>query len=202
MLKVIGAGLGRTGTRSLKDALQALGVGPAYHMTDLFEHPEGIVHWEDAAEGRPTDWEALFEGYQSVVDYPGALYWRELMALYPDAKVVLTVRDPEAWVDSVLATIYPSSDRDRSESRLFRMINKAIWQGSFEGRFTDRDYALAHFEAHSAAVIEEVPAERLLVYQISQGWEPLARFLGVEVPQLPFPNRNSRAEFTARLRQD
>src|SRR5947208_7864431 len=105
-IQVIGAGLGRTGTLSLKAALEELGFGPCYHMIELITHPEQVVYWEAASAGQPVDWDALFAGYQAVVDYPGCRYYRELMRHYPEAKVILTVRDPETWYESCMATIY------------------------------------------------------------------------------------------------
>ena len=202
-LEVIGTGVGRTGTRTLKDALAILGFGPCYHMMDLMQDRSRIRHWEDAEAGRPTDWEALFEGYRSVVDYPGCLYWRELVERYPKAKVLHTSRDPESWWESARATIYQSSTRPMPDMtpeqlRHRRYIDAAIWARMFQGRFEDKDYAIARVKEHEAAVLREVPRERLLVYSVDQGWEPLCAFLGVAVPDVPFPKLNTREEFLAR----
>ena len=202
-LDVIGTGVGRTGTRTLKDVLATLGFGPCYHMMDLMQDRSRIRHWEDAEAGRTTDWEALFDGYRSVVDYPGCLYWRELVERYPKAKVLHTSRDPEAWWESARSTIYQSSTRPNPDMtpeqlRHRRYIDASIWGRMFNGRFLDKDYAIARVKEHEEAVLREVPAERLLVYSVDQGWEPLCAFLGVAVPDVPFPKLNTREEFLAR----
>lgn len=201
-LDVIGAGLGRTGTRTLKEALQILGVGRTYHMSDLFEAPDGLVHWHDAAEGRSVDWEALFDGYRAVVDYPGALHWRALQERYPAAKVILTVRPAADWYDSTLATIRHAASHDWPEPvpTVLRAADGWIWEGLFEGRFEDRERAIAIYEQHVASVLAGVPEERRLVYEVAEGWGPLAAFLGVPEPEVPFPHHNTRAAFVARLR--
>jgi len=199
-LDVIGSGLGRTGTKSLQTALNQLGFGPCYHMIEVFQDRErNVPLWLDAAAGRP-DWEAIFEGYRSTVDYPGAAYWRELTDRYPEAKVVHTVRDPESWVESTQATIF------RPEGTAMQAIAAGTPTGQFfesvtrdvAGHFCDRAFLLDYFRRHTEAVIERIPADRLLVYDVSEGWEPLCTFLGVPVPGTPFPAENSRAEFLAR----
>src|ERR1019366_10169355 len=113
-LKIIGAGFGRTGTRSLKEALEILGVGRCYHMVELFEHPEHVPHWEAAARNEQVDWNAIFHGYQATIDWPGCTFYKSLMATYPTAKVLLSVRDPEKWYDSVKSTIYQAGNIDRT----------------------------------------------------------------------------------------
>jgi hypothetical protein len=165
-LKIVGTGLGRTGTKSLQSALNILGFGPCYHMVEVFAHPESTKLWVEAANGRP-DWEAIFAGYHSVVDYPGVQFWRELTAHYPRAKVLHTVRD-------VL--------------------------GTFGDHIQDRAYMTQYFRKHTQDVISTIPTERLLVYHVSQGWEPLCKFLQVPVPAERFPAQNSRAEFIRRVR--
>ncbi len=212
-LKVIGAGFGRTGTLSLKAALEELGFGPCYHMVEVFRHPEDISRWQAAARGEPIDWNALFEGYQSTVDWPGCAFYEELMQAYPDARVLLTVRDPERWYDSANETIYRIYRRfTRSpmaavlsfvtgvffptRKRVSQMINTIIWEGTFGGNFEDRQHAIAIFNQHIEAVKQRVPPDRLLVYNVKEGWEPLCAFLGVEVPVgKPFPHLNERSSF-------
>lgn len=192
-LKVIGAGYGRTGTMSLKLALEQLGFGPCYHMVEVFKNPDAPQWWIDAAEGRP-DWEKIFQGYNSTVDWPNATFYAELAEAYPDAKVILTERDPEEWFASTQATIFsPKLPRD-PQSVHFQMIQKVIGR-LFGGRFDDHDRLIEVFKAHNARVREVIPAERLLVYQVSQGWAPLCDFLGVPVPQGPMPKVNSREDF-------
>ncbi len=209
-LKVIGAGFGRTGTLSMKAALEELGFGPCYHMTEVFNNPEHIASWVAATEGKPVDWKDFLKNYQATVDWPACTFYAELMRANPDAKVLLTVRNPESWYESVSSTIYPISRRvigspfigliarllfpDRL--KVGRMINALIWQQTFDGKFEDKEYALAVFQRHIEEVKKNVPPEKLLVYDVKQGWEPLCAFLGVEVPRdKPFPHLNERANF-------
>jgi hypothetical protein len=217
-LEVIGAGFGRTGTMSLKVALEELGFGPCYHMIEVFENPEHVKLWEAAAKGEPVDWEELFRDYRATVDWPGAAFYEELMERYPDAKVILTVRDPDRWYESVLNTIYgrrrtdsssPMSSlmellvpRMRHMKRAAHMISNLTWEGVFGGKFEDRQYAIGVFNRLNEDVKERVPAERLLVYDVKEGWEPLCEFLGVEVPEgKPFPHLNDTEAFRAMVRQ-
>jgi hypothetical protein len=208
MLQVIGAGFGRTGTLSLKAALEQLGAGPCYHMTEVFQHPEHLPIWEAATGGEPVDWEALFAGYHATVDWPAAAFYDRLVARYPEAKVLLSVRDPLRWYESVANTIYQASRLARAEPlpnddpaiqsrrRAGQMINALIWQGTFGGAFEDRERAIAIYEAHNRAVQERVPAHRLLVFDVRDGWDPLCRFLGAPIPaDTPFPHLNDSASF-------
>ncbi|MBO0749962.1 MAG: hypothetical protein J2O44_05990 [Porphyrobacter sp.] len=198
-LKVIGAGLGRTGTMSLKLALEELGFDRCYHMVEVFAHmPESLRLWEAAARGEP-DWEATFAGYAATVDYLGCTFWRELAARYPDAKVILSTRNPDSWFDSVSRTIFSPETR--------ASITASPMQAFFEGtvladfdkqRMSDRAYMIDRFERWNAAVIAEVPAERLLVFEARQGWEPLCEFLDVAVPDTPYPRVNSSDEWLER----
>ena len=196
-LQIIGAGVGRTGTRSLKAALEHLG-HPTFHMMDLFAQPERVVHFEHAEDGQPVDWEALFAGYTAAVDYPACRHWRTLMDVYPEALVLLTVRDPQRWYDSVMATIYPSSGIVRT-APIHRLVRRTVWDGDFEGRFEDRDFAVQWFIDHTQRVRDTVPAERLLVYEVREGWGPLCAALDRPVPAVDFPRMNTTADFQARL---
>ena len=197
-LKIVGTGLGRTGTKSLQSALNMLGCGPCHHMVEVFTHPESAQLWIEAAKGRP-DWDAIFADYQSVVDYPGAQFWRELVAYYPGAKVLHTIRDPDEWFDSTQATIFsPESPASRRQGPMGEFF--AIITGNFGDRIHDRAFMTDHFRKHTREVVRTVPAERLLVYEVSQGWGPLCEFLEIPVPGEPFPAQNSRAEFIARLK--
>ena len=199
-LKIIGAGYGRTGTLSLKNALEELGFRPCYHMTELFGKPGADEQWEAIARGGAVDWNTVFEGYQATVDWPACAVYKELMQAYPEAKVLLSVRDPEKWYESVSNTIYRVSHRDPLSSHA-RMINALIWEGTFDGKFEDKDYAIAVFLRHIEEVKRQVPAEKLLVYDVKEGWGPLCAFLGVEVPAgTPFPHLNDRVEFMGRVR--
>jgi hypothetical protein len=195
-LKIIGAGLGRTATFSLKFALEHLGFGPCYHMTEvLAAGRRNVPLWLAAVEGRP-DWEAIFDGFGSTTDYPACTYWRELAAYYPSAKVVLTVRDPDSWFDSVSETIFSGQMRDSlAGTPVEAMMNGAIF-AAFEGRVKDRAFMTDWFSRRNQQVIDALPPERLLVFSPKEGWNPLCDFLGVPVPSRPFPRVNSRDELT------
>ncbi len=195
-LKVIGAGFGRTGTMSLKLALEQIGFGPCYHMVEVFPVPERPLQWAAAANGEKMDWDAVFAGYQSTVDWPSTDYWRELAAYAPDAKIILTLRDPEAWFRSTQQTIFGeiNSPMAAAETPAGTMI-RSIFSKNFNNKPHDRDTCLAAFAAHNAGVIRDVPPERLLVFNVAEGWVPLCAFLGVPVPETPFPRVNSTDEF-------
>ena len=193
-LEVIGSGLGRTGTKSLQTALNMLGFGPCHHMVEVFTHPETVGLWIEAGAGRP-DWDQIFRDYRSAVDYPTAAYWRQLAEHYPD-EVIHTVRDPEAWFESTQATIF-SANRPSPPGKFAEFF--ASFGGSGE-HVHDRVGMIAHFRKHTEEVTATLPPERLLVYEVTEGWEPLCRFLGVPVPDAPFPAENSREAFIARAR--
>lgn len=198
VLKVIGSGLGRTGTMSLKLALEQLGLGPCHHMVEVFMHPESVPLWVEAGHGR-GNWERIFDGYSSVVDHPGCRFWRELMALYPEAKVIHTVRDANKWFDSTQATIFaPGSGTDNPPEPMKDFF--AMVMEEYQGRQHEREYMVEHFQRHTDDVLATVPPERLLVFEASQGWEPLCAFLGVPVPDTPYPRENSTADFQSRVR--
>lgn len=208
-LKVIGAGFGRTGTSSLKRALEDLGFGPCHHMTEVLAHPEQLPVWEAAVDGKPVEWEAVFRDYQAAVDWPAAAFYASLMEHYPDARVILTVRDAERWYESTRRTIYAISTLTMSPPvvwllpwlaprpyRVAAMSTRLIWDQLFGGHFTDRQHAINVFTRSNADVQRRVPPERLLVYDVKQGWEPLCMFLGVAVPDdTPFPHLNDTAQF-------
>lgn len=192
-LSVIGAGYGRTGTLSLKLALEQLGFGPCYHMLELIKNPAAPGLWEAAADGAP-DWPTIFEGYNSTVDWPNATFYAELAEAYPDAKVILTERDPEAWFASTQATIFANDIDPASDNPFFRMVGKVV-NRLFDWRMHDKNHLISIYEAHNARVRQVIPAERLLVYEVSQGWGPLCAFLGVAVPDGPMPKVNDREAF-------
>jgi len=198
-LKVIGEGYGRTGTMSLKLALEQLGFGPCHHMVEVFAHPESIPLWSDAADGK-ADWDAIFQGYVSAVDWPTATFYKELADKYPDAKVILTERDPESWFKSTQATIFARDIPPDTQDPWARMVSKVIAQ-LFDHRMHDKEKVISVFKAHNARVREVIPADRLLVYEVAQGWAPLCDFLGVPVPDGPMPKVNSTEEFQGRLAQ-
>jgi hypothetical protein len=215
-VKVIGAGFGRTGTMSLKAALETLGFGPCYHMIEVFEHPEHVGFWEAAWRREPVDWDGFLAGYEATVDWPACTFYKELLERHPDAKVLLSVRDPERWYESTRNTIYEMS-KITAGSRLSRLVfafvglfvpgvfkigrmgDEIIWQGTFDGRFEDRTHAIEVFDRHNEEVRRRVPADQLLVYEVKQGWGPLCEFLGVEEPDEPFPRLNDTAEMRRRI---
>jgi hypothetical protein len=213
-LKVIGAGLGRTGTESLKMALEQLGFGACYHMFELMKHPEQLPEWEKLNRGETPDYDFLFRGYQATADFPAALYYREFMAQYPEAKVVLTVRDADKWYDSASKTILRKipavfmalmpvfglfSKTARSYPAIHRYALEVIHDGFFDGRTHDREYTKAIFNAWNEEVKRTVPAGLLLVFEVKEGWEPLCRFLGVPVPATPFPHANAGESFDRKV---
>lgn len=192
-LRVIGAGLGRTGTMSMKLALEQLGVGRCYHMAELIADLSRLPLWLRAADGAP-DWESVFAGYSATVDYPGCTYWRELAAFYPDAKVLLTVRDPDDWFESTQATIFSPPMRTRmAGSPMEGFFQKAVLR-DFGDRLDDRSFMTEAFERHNEAVRRAIPPERLLIYEVGEGWPRLCAFLGIPVPATPFPRVNTREE--------
>ena len=202
-LELIGAGLGRTGTLSLKAALERVGYGPCYHMIEVLTAPERGRHWLEETPDGSHHWDAIFRGYRATVDWPAAAFWRELVERYPDAKVLLSLRDADRWYDSVMNTIYPVMTRALPEDApdtlrdFHEMVCTLIFERTFQGRLADRAHAKRVFEEHNRAVIEAVPASRLLVYQPGDGWEPICRFLDVPVPQQEFPRLNDTGWYRA-----
>ncbi len=205
-LKVIGAGFGRTGTLSLKIALEQLGFGPCYHMMEVMNRPAHIAMWHQIAFGKPVDWEALFEGFAATVDWPAAARWRELSDYYPEAKVLLSVRPPEAWWRSVNDTIYPVMkmalpENVPPEARQQReMALKLVVEDTFGNRFEDKAHALEVFQRHIDEVRAYIDPRRLLVFDVAESWGPLCRFLGVAEPTEPFPRLNDTATFQAMMK--
>ncbi|MEV4218782.1 sulfotransferase family protein [Nonomuraea sp. NPDC049725] len=209
MLTVIGAGFPRTGTSSMKAALERLGFGPCHHMFDVGSNSDRAKRWAPLA-GHDTvpDWEYVLEGFRSSVDWPASFFWRELAEAYPEAKVVLTVRDPQSWFASMRTLIDNGPARLQSEKLapemaglvenmmttrplLERMIREGLGSDSPFGVVPDEKETIAAFERHIVTVRESLPAERLLVFDVREGWEPLCRFLGVDVPEgEPFPHLN------------
>jgi len=205
-LKIIGAGFGRTGTKSLKAALEMLGFGPCYHMVEVFQNPDHTAIWNDAVAGTPPDWRDFMNGYRAGVDWPVCHFWREMAEAFPQAKILLTERDADAWYDSISQTIFEQLGRveELADVPVFgpqtRMAHTMLVDKTFGGRL-DRDHVIAVYKAHNESVKRAVPPERLLVHDVSQGWEPLCAFLGVDVPDAAFPRTNSTEEFRALIRQ-
>lgn len=210
-LSIIGAGFGRTGTLSTQHALKELGY-PCYHMFEVVRNKANKTHldfWKKVANSQPGvqhPWEDVFGGYSATVDNPGCCVWRELLDAYPEAKVLLTLHPggPDAWYDSTRATIH-YMDRAWQAKFLaaviprFRkmqvMSRKLIWQRSHKGTLDiSREAAIRRYKEHIKEIKEAVPPDRLLVFQVDQGWRPLAEFLGEAVPEKPFPRVNDRKE--------
>jgi Sulfotransferase domain len=192
-LKIIGAGMGRTGTASLKVALEALDIGRCYHMSEVLKNPEFTKDWINAAEGN-ADWDRIFSGYSATADNPACNYWKELAAWYPDAKVILTIRDADKWFDSTNETIHSVEFAGFMKNSPFgEMVQKTIWD-RMENRMQNREYMVRFFTDRSAEIMASIAPERLLVYQVSDGWGPLCEFLDVHVPDMEFPRINSRNE--------
>lgn len=194
-LEVIGTGFGRTGTDSMREAINILGFGPCHHMFEVTENPVMKARWRAFMTDGVRDWHALFEGYRSCVDWPSVHYWRDLVALYPDAKVVLTWREPESWWTSYENTLLKYlKTTDDHESVGFRIVHRA-----FGGRPDDRDHVLGIYRSHVDEVLATVPEERLYLHGLGDGWDGLCAHLGVPVPDVPYPNRNSTADITERF---
>lgn len=207
-LDVIGAGFGRTGTLSLKHALERLGYGPCYHMAETNAHPAHDAVWLGLANGERTDFETVLNFYRASVDWPGVFFWKHLIAANPNAKVILTERDPEAWYESASNTIFArmerfaralSEDGARSftpDRRLHKMmVHVLIREETFGGDFS-RAHAISVFDAHNAEVRRTVAPSKLLVYRSGEGWDRLCAFLDRPVPDAPYPSVNSTAAFS------
>lgn len=206
-LKVIGAGFSRTGTLSMKSALEQLGFEPCYHGAEVVlprpDYNDGHLDaWHDHyVGGMRMDWPWLLRRYMASVDMPACLHYRELMRTFPDAKVVLTTRDPDDWFDSWQA-LWSAIDEVRDPRKIVRFhkflpLLDAIVDRHMGGRI-ERASNIDFFNRHIEAVRRDVPADRLLEFKVTDGWEPLCRFLGVEVPRSSFPHLNER-EYTRDL---
>jgi hypothetical protein len=196
-MQIIGAGFGRTGTMTTQAALESLGFRPCYHMKIALPRFWHLRFWIRAGRGEAVDFRRFLRGYRAALDWPACEFYRELMEIYPEAKVILTVRDPEAWYESMRQTIwaiqphfpwwFPPSVR--------KVHDEVIWGHRFHGRFTDKNYTIGIFKRHIEEVRESVPHGRLLVYDVKEGWGPLCEFLGVQLPGRPFPHLNDKAWF-------
>jgi len=199
-LRVIGAGQARTGTTSLKLALEQLLGGPCYHMFEVFAHPAHVPVWHQAARGTLPDWQVFLDGYRAAVDLPAAAFWRELATASPGALIVLSVRDSaEQWWDSASATVLrpyraaPAPGTPMAE--FLEMITEVLRSRLGMTDPTDKDTVIAAYERHNQAVRDLAPPDRLLEWRPAEGWRPLADALGLPVPDQPFPKVNTRAEF-------
>lgn len=202
-LDIVGAGLGRTGTLSLKYALEQLGFDKTYHMMEVGRRPDHRDIWSAARRGEAVDWDTLFEGYRASVDWPACDFWQELADYYPEAKVLLSVRDPERWYASIRNTIHLSTATgltaaDEAERRRAQWANWFIWETNFQDRMDDKDHVIGVYQARIERVRAAIPSDRLLVYETGSGWEPLCEFLDVPVPDTGYPHVNTTEDFRAR----
>ncbi|HZU61036.1 MAG TPA: sulfotransferase [Solirubrobacteraceae bacterium] len=213
-MKLIGAGLPRTGTLSQKVALEMLGLGPCYHMVNVLMDLDEAPVWQRALDGEDV-WDELLGDFQATVDWPGSFFTRELAEKYPDAKVLLSLRDSETWVRSMRDTIWGifygdtlmndlSTARARVDPKWHSYVEmtKGMWErsGLMPGgsNTSDEDMAAAMDRYHEE-IQREIPSDRLLVWSVQEGWEPLCEFLGVPVPDTPFPRLNDSKEFAERV---
>jgi hypothetical protein len=196
-LVVVGAGVGRTGTHSLKLALEQLLGAPCHHMMEIMGDPTQIPAWIDAIEGRPVDWSVMLERYRSIVDWPGGAFWRELSGAYPDALVLLSVRDPESWYRSASNTIFLTFDHLPPEIAPWMAAVRKLLHDRFSDRFDDPTAMMDAFVRHNDAVRAEVAPDRLLEWTPGDGWDPICDRLGLPVPPEPFPVTNTTDEFRA-----
>lgn len=194
-LEIIGAGFGRTGTESMKRALEMLGYGPCYHMYEVIPHRDRYETWQGIYDGTVApDWDAVFDGFRATVDWPAARYWRALAAHFPQARILLTWRDPESWYASMERTILTLlRDPDKTEGMAPRLRRDV-----FGGNVQDKDHVISVYERNLAEVREAFGPDRLLTYELGSGWEPLCRFLGLDIPSAPYPSGNESADFHAR----
>ncbi|MEU6073932.1 sulfotransferase family protein [Micromonospora sp. NPDC047074] len=210
-MQIISIGFLRTGTTSMKLALEELGFGPCYHLKELVNEPSRAAEWLTVAEDPASaDWKQLYADYNSAVGTPTTTFWRYVIEAFPDAKVIVTVRDPNEWYDSATRTIGEALEpplpvrlltwRPRREPDLLDAVQRIARQHE-GGQVTDREEAVAAFEQHLADVRAHVPADRLLFYRVRDGWGPLCAFLGVPEPVTPFPRENDRATFRRRIRK-
>jgi hypothetical protein len=195
-LKVIGAGFGRTGTHSLNLALEMLGFGPCHHMADVNGSDQQKAWFRAAGRGEPVNWDEVYAGFNSAVDWPTAYFWRELADYYPEAKVILTVRNSEEWFKSARETIFKTMDDTANPASFGRAV---IRDKIFGGNIEDEAHVIRVLEENNADVIRSLPSTRLLVYEVSYGWPKLCAFLGVPVPAEPFPHTNTTEGFRANV---
>ena len=194
-LQVVGAGVGRTGTHSLKVALEQLLGGPCHHMVEILGNPGQMPGWTDAINGEPVDWSQMLEGYRSIVDWPGGAFWRELHAANPDALILLSVRDPDDWYRSASNTIFQTFDHVPPEARPWMESVRKLLRDRFSDQFDDKDAMIAAFNRHNDDVRREAPASQLLEWRPGDGWEPICERLSLPVPAEPFPVTNTTDEF-------
>ena len=196
--RVIGLGVGRTGTFSMKLALEQLNFGRCHHMEEVdARSPEQISVWASAANGK-VDWKKAYAGYNSAVDWPTAAFCRERATAYPDAKFILTIRDPERWHASfsqtIVPLIQPTAKTPPELLPFLKMVMAVVQKTGFRIPST-KEEILTAFHRHIEIVTQTIPADRLLLFDVKHGWEPLCQFLGVAVPLGDFPKTNNTKDF-------
>ncbi len=205
-LSIIGSGFGRTGTMSLKAALNKLGFGPCHHMDEVIANPDQLPAWRQALRGGDVDWEMAFDGYSSAVDWPAAHYWEQLADTFPKAKIIHTTRAPEQWWASFSSTVGKvigmkgTSDGAEQIRNAPELINEMIAKQTFGSSHDDKSAALQAFEKRDADVRSYPAQERILIFDVTEGWKPLCAFLSVPIPNEPFPHSNSREDFWALIK--
>lgn len=194
-LRVVGAGVGRTGTHSLKIALEQLCGGTCHHMMEMFDRPDQRELFTRAIDGESVDWTEVYADFSAMVDFPGAIFWREAAAAFPDAPVLLSTRPAEDWYRSASNTIFLAFDNVPPELAPWMQAVRRGLHDRFSDDFESKDAMIAAYERHNAEVRAEVPAHRLIDWTPSDGWGPICAALGVPVPDEPFPLTNTTAEF-------
>ncbi|HSW74602.1 MAG TPA: sulfotransferase [Candidatus Saccharimonadales bacterium] len=199
-VKIIGAGMWRTGTVSLRAALEQLTGKPCHHMTEVVAHPATAPLWLRTAATGHADWPKLLGGYNACLDWPSMAFWEELSDFYPDAKVLLSIRDPEEWWHSISQTVLISAPTRQTARTPWELLVVELFEKKFIGRNPSREAAIAAYEQHNAAVRARIPAERLIEWTPADGWEPLCRALDVPVPTEDFPHLNIAADYRRKNR--
>jgi len=215
-IKIIGAGLPRTGTNTLKNALETLGYSKTYHMKELLVQPDSLHHWLTLESTGTTNWEELYDGYEATVDFPAYPWYKEHLAQYPDAKVIFTTRPFDKWYDSIHSTVWQAGPQNLPEKlammskllfnphlrkviKCVKLAKKRIFQVTLEGKFEDKAFAEQAFNNHLEDVKATVPADKLLIYDVRDGWGPLCKFLDVEEPKEALPHLNKKENFKTML---
>jgi len=201
-MKIIGCGFGRTGSMSMKIALEQLGFGPCHHMDEVIANPEKhLPFWLAASKGEDVNWDDALKGYESCVDWPSAAYWSVLAEHYPDAKILLTTRSAESWYNSISNTIFKiigdtmDAPPNEAPNPFGEMLGHMVLENTFQGNITDRDHCINIFNQNVQAVKNTFKGDKLFVYNIGDGWDGLCRWLDVPIPDMPFPRTNNQEEF-------
>lgn len=217
-IKIIGAGFPRTGTNTLRESLEKLGYVKTYHMKNLLTNPDNLHYWTTLKTTGTTNWDALYKGFQATVDFPCYPWYKEHMKQYPDAKVILSLRPFEKWYTSFYSTIWqaqnpPESERAamgekmagdprlQSVMKVMGFAKQTITEDHFQGRFLDKEFMEKIFNEHNEDVKKYVPADKLLVFDVTEGWEPLCKFLEAEVPNEPLPHTNKKEDFHVMVKE-